>query len=60
MDFVPNHSSYKCEWFLKSIKNEDKYKDYYVWHDATNQEEVVRDSKIIPKPPNNWVNIIVD
>jgi len=54
IDFVPNHSSYKCEWFSKSIKNEGKYGDYYVWRDASNQNEL-GNSSVAPKPPNNWV-----
>jgi len=57
-DIIPNHSSYKCEWFQKSIKREGKYTDYYMWHDALNQKEVLENPKITPIPPNNWVNII--
>eukprot|EP00102_Acyrthosiphon_pisum_P016912 XP_008188052.1 PREDICTED: maltase A2-like [Acyrthosiphon pisum] len=45
-DIVPNHSSYKCEWFKKSIKREDKYADYYMWRNASNQDEVLRNSTI--------------
>lgn len=55
IDFVPNHSSYKCEWFSKSIKNEGKYGDYYVWRNASNQDEL-GNSSITPKPPNNWLS----
>lgn len=51
LDFIPNHTSDMHEWFQKSINNETKYRDYYVWHDG------------IPNPngggqplvPNNWV-----
>jgi len=57
-DFIPNHSSYKCEWFQKSIKREGKYTDYYIWRDASNQNEVMRNSSVKPIPPNNWVNNI--
>jgi len=56
-DFIPNHSSYKCEWFQKSIKREGKYADYYVWRDALNQNEVMSNSSIEPIPPNNWLSI---
>jgi len=56
-DFIPNHSSYKCEWFQKSIKREGKYADYYIWRDALNQNEVLKDSSIKPIPPNNWLSI---
>jgi len=54
-DFVPNHSSYKCEWFQKSIRREGKYTDYYVWKNAANQE-LVLNSSATPIVPNNWVN----
>ncbi|XP_025204893.1 maltase A3-like, partial [Melanaphis sacchari] len=56
-DFIPNHSSYKCEWFQKSIKREGKYADYYVWRNASNQEEIMSNSSIKPRPPNNWLNV---
>jgi len=55
IDLIPNHSSYKCEWFDKSIKQEGKYKDYYIWRNASNQNEVLSNSSITPTPPNNWV-----
>lgn len=52
LDFVPNHTSHEHEWFLKSVKKEGKYKDYYVWHpgtvDPTTKER---------KPPSNWRSI---
>jgi len=59
-DFIPNHSSYKCEWFEKSIKREGKYEDYYVWRNASNQDEILANSTIKPIPPNNWVNNIYE
>lgn len=55
IDFVPNHSSSQCEWFLKSIKNEDKYDEYYIWRNASNQDQL-SNLTITPIPPNNWVN----
>lgn len=61
MEFVPNHSSYKCEWFSKSIKQEDKYRDYYMWRNASNQDQL-DNSSVTPIPPNNWVinrNILI-
>jgi glycosidase len=45
---VPNHSSDEHEWFIKSVKKEDNYTDYYVWHDGR-----LDGSNTIP--PNNWV-----
>lgn len=53
-DLIPNHSSYKCEWFEKSIKQEGKYADYYIWRNASNQDQL-SNSSTIPTPPNNWV-----
>ncbi|XP_046668931.1 maltase 2-like [Homalodisca vitripennis] len=52
LDLVPNHSSDEHEWFQKSVRKEDPYTDYYVWHDGkidnvTNQRS----------PPNNWISI---
>ncbi|KAJ6650164.1 Maltase 2 [Pseudolycoriella hygida] len=50
LDFVPNHSSDQCEWFIKSAANDSVYRDYYVWH-----EGIVVDG--VPRPPNNWNSV---
>jgi len=55
MDFVPNHTSDKHTWFQRSVNNESPYSDYYIWKDAKNQEEVIKNSSITPIVPNNWV-----
>lgn len=52
LDFVPNHTSNKHEWFLKSVKKEGKYKDYYVWHPG-----VVNNATGKRQPPSNWISI---
>lgn len=57
IDIIPNHSSYKCEWFQKSIKQEGKYKDYYMWRNASNQDEVLTNSSVTPIAPNAWVSL---
>eukprot|EP00102_Acyrthosiphon_pisum_P027776 XP_016664986.1 PREDICTED: maltase A2 isoform X1 [Acyrthosiphon pisum] len=57
IDLIPNHSSYKCGWFNKSIKQEGKYKDYYMWRNASNQDELLINSSITPIPPNNWLSM---
>lgn len=49
LDFVPNHSSDQCEWFLKSAANDPEYRDYYIWNDGVDDGSGGR------KPPNNWV-----
>lgn len=51
LDFVPNHSSIECEWFIKSVARDPEYVDYYVWHDGYLVDGVRR-------PPNNWVILI--
>ncbi|KAE9521750.1 hypothetical protein AGLY_017850 [Aphis glycines] len=56
-DLIPNHSSYKCKWFEKSIKKDGKYADYYVWRNASNQDDVMKNSSVTPLPPNNWLSI---
>jgi glycosidase len=50
MDFVPNHTSDEHEWFIKSVRNESKYADYYVWSNG-------RKNDIDTYPPNNWVGL---
>lgn len=52
LDFVPNHSSNECEWFLKSSENDPEYADYYVWHDGKTNPDGGD-----PLPPNNWVSV---
>ncbi|XP_044727453.1 maltase 1-like [Chrysoperla carnea] len=51
LDFVPNHSSDKHEWFQLSANRTKGYEDYYVWVDAKGFD---KDGK--PIPPNNWVS----
>lgn len=53
LDFVPNHSSDKCEWFVKSENKEDGYDDWYVWQDSKGM-----DGEGKPIPPSNWVSSI--
>lgn len=48
LDFVPNHSSDQCEWFIKSAASDPVYRDYYIWHEGVVVGGVRR-------PPNNWV-----
>ncbi|KAK7097485.1 maltase 1-like isoform X2 [Littorina saxatilis] len=51
VDFVPNHSSDKHEWFQKSCRGEKPYDDYYIWRDGK------RDKDGKPIPPNNWLSV---
>lgn len=48
LDFVPNHTSNKHDWFFKSENRERGYENFYVWHDGLVIEDMIQ-------PPNNWV-----
>ncbi|CAD7012858.1 maltase A3 [Ceratitis capitata] len=48
LDFVPNHTSDECEWFIKSAQNDTEYKDFYVWHPGKNNSR---------EPPTNWISV---
>lgn len=50
LDFVPNHSSDECDWFIRSAAGEEEYKDYYIWHPGFVENGVRR-------PPTNWVSV---
>uniref|UniRef100_A0A6V7LS29 alpha-glucosidase n=1 Tax=Bracon brevicornis TaxID=1563983 RepID=A0A6V7LS29_9HYME len=49
LDFVPNHSSDKHPWFLKSIQRVKPYDEYYIWKDP----KIVNGTR---QPPNNWLS----
>ncbi|KAI5748460.1 hypothetical protein M8J77_025806 [Diaphorina citri] len=48
VEFVPNHSSNKHDWFIKSAQKIDPYTNYYVWKDGLNGKPGT--------PPNNWLS----
>ncbi|RZC40430.1 maltase 2, partial [Asbolus verrucosus] len=50
LDFVPNHTSDKHQWFIDSENGVEEYRDFYVWADAKVDEEGNR------VPPNNWLS----
>lgn len=54
MDFVPNHTSDKHDWFIRSVNNETEYADYYTWHNGKPNPYGGRHL-----PPNNWVRIFM-
>ncbi|XP_030388341.1 maltase A1 [Scaptodrosophila lebanonensis] len=51
LDFVPNHSSDKSEWFINSVNGDPDYKDFYIWHDGKINEETGE-----REPPSNWIS----
>lgn len=50
MDFVPNHTSDRHQWFQDSINRVGNYTNYYVWQDGLPNPTGGRNL-----PPNNWV-----
>ncbi|XP_017032751.1 maltase 1 [Drosophila kikkawai] len=51
LDFVPNHSSNKHPWFIKSVARDPEYENFYVWEDGTLLANGTR------VPPNNWLSV---
>ncbi|XP_063708467.1 maltase A1-like [Culicoides brevitarsis] len=51
LDFVPNHTSDKHEWFLKSVERDPEYENFYIWHDGLPNPAGGQNL-----PPNNWVS----
>jgi len=51
LDLVPNQTSKKHPWFVKSQKKEEKYKDYYVWKSGSTTPN---DWKIKNTSKNAW------
>lgn len=51
VDFIPNHSSDKHEWFEKSRRREEGYEDWYIWHPGHKDEHGNN------HPPNNWASV---
>jgi glycosidase len=50
LDIVPNHTSDKHEWFVKSVQSIEPYTDYYIWVDA----KYVNGTRQVP---NNWLSV---
>ncbi|CAH0386141.1 unnamed protein product [Bemisia tabaci] len=51
LDYVPNHTSDKCEWFKLSERRIEPYTDYYIWKDPK------RINDTHTTVPNNWKSI---
>lgn len=54
LDFIPNHTSNLHEWFKKSEDGEEKYKNYYVWQNAT---WTIESGVEVRSEPNNWISV---
>ncbi|XP_072161116.1 probable maltase isoform X2 [Bemisia tabaci] len=50
MDFVVNHVSDQSEWFQRSVKREEPYTDYFIWHGGKEINETLK------VEPNNWAS----
>lgn len=48
MDFIPNHTSDRHQWFNLSRTRDPHYADYYIWADCNNTA----------LKPNNWVSML--
>lgn len=48
LDFIPNHTGKKSEWFIKSQSKDAEYADFYIWADGAGSDPA-------NTPPNNWV-----
>lgn len=51
LDYIPNHTSDKHQWFIDSVNKTNGKDDYYVWRNGKNGPD---DDK---NPPNNWVSV---
>lgn len=52
LDFVPNHTSDKHDWFIKSEQRVAGYENHYIWHPGTFNPFTGQ-----RVPPNNWVSV---
>ncbi|MDC7125668.1 MAG: alpha-amylase family glycosyl hydrolase [Spirochaetales bacterium] len=54
-DMVLNHTSDEHPWFKESSSSiNNPKKDWYVWKDAKNSEDIKNGKSKKPIPPNNW------
>lgn len=51
LDFVPNHTSDECDWFLKSVNKTTGFEDFYIWHPG-----YLNATTNVTTPPSNWVS----
>ncbi|CAH2075541.1 unnamed protein product, partial [Iphiclides podalirius] len=52
LDFVPNHTSNESDWFVRSVRREPEYRDYYVWADGVPDPR--HPGALLP--PSNWIS----
>ena len=56
VDFVPNHTSDKHEWFIKSRQKLEPFSDFYVWRKGKTNLSELKDKKMSQEVPTNWVS----
>lgn len=52
LDFVPNHTSDKHEWFIKSVRRDPEYENFFIWHPGRINNVTGERS-----PPSNWLSM---
>uniref|UniRef100_A0A182Q3U1 alpha-glucosidase n=1 Tax=Anopheles farauti TaxID=69004 RepID=A0A182Q3U1_9DIPT len=51
LDLVPNHTSEQHEWFQKSMRKNEAYRDYYILREGGGESEEEEETSVLP---NNW------
>ena len=55
MDLVVNHTSDEHAWFVESRSSrESSRRDWYIWRDPRNADELATNPDAAPEPPNDW------
>ncbi|XP_072940566.1 maltase A1-like [Epargyreus clarus] len=53
LDLVPNHTSNESDWFIRSVRREPHYENYYIWADGIPDPE--HPGELLP--PSNWISV---
>uniref|UniRef100_A0A240PM28 alpha-glucosidase n=1 Tax=Anopheles epiroticus TaxID=199890 RepID=A0A240PM28_9DIPT len=52
LDFIPNHTSEQHDWFQKSVRKNEAYRDYYILREGIEQADEKEHAV-----PNNWQSL---